>query len=265
MSQQDITLTQDGPIATLTICRPEQKNVLTPQVLSGMSQAIRKLTKEKTARVLIIRGQGEEIFSAGYDISLLPEREDARSAQDGRIASPLEETLQSLEAFPYPTIAMLNGHAFGGGCELAISCDLRIAGDHVKMGMPPVKLGMVYPYPGFRRFIRVLGFPTALEVFLTAHTYDSRDCFRRRLIHEVVKARQLESHTWNLAERMAGHAPLAMKGTKQALYALADAISLPVEKERALRALFIQSLGTDDLKEAKQAFREKRKPLFTGR
>jgi len=265
LDQQDITLTQKGPVATVTICRPEQKNVLTPQVLSAMSQVIRRLIEEETARVLIIRGQGEKVFSAGYDISLLPEGEPAPAEQEGRIASPLEEALQTLEAFPYPTIAMLNGHAFGGGCELAITCDLRIAADHVKMGMPPVKLGMVYPYPGFRRFMRVLGFRTALEIFLTARTYDSRNCLRRGLIHEVVEARQVTSYTSDLAETMAGHAPLALKGTKQALYTLAESVSLPTEKEETLQELFINSLKSHDLKEAKQAFKEKRAPRFTGR
>mgnify|MGYP006286507881 FL=1 len=264
MKSQDIEVEQKGPVATLTLCRPQEKNVLTPQVLSAMSRAIQTLIRDASARALIIRGQGEHLFSAGYDISRLSE--DASSGTtDSPAVSPLEETLQWLAAFPYPTIAMLNGDAYGGGCELAISCDLRIAGDHIKMGMPPVRLGLVYPYPGFRRFVNVLGFATALEIFLTARTYDSRACLHKGLVNEVVEAGQLETFTRDLAESMAAHAPLAMKGTKQALYALAPAPTLPPEKEDLLQALFTQSLKSRDLEEARQAFREKRKPRFTGR
>ncbi|MCF8083180.1 MAG: enoyl-CoA hydratase/isomerase family protein [Deltaproteobacteria bacterium] len=264
MNTQDISIDRKGPVASIIICRPSAKNVLTPQVLSAMSQAIQALSREDTARVLIIRGQGEHMFSAGYDISRLSE--DASSGTtDSPAVSPLEETLQRLTAFPYPTIAMLNGDAYGGGCELAISCDLRIAGDHIKMGMPPVRLGLVYPYPGFRRFMNVLGFATTLEVFLTGRTYDSRACLHKGLVNEVVEAGQLETFTRDLAESMAAHAPLAMKGTKQALYTLARAPVLPPEKEAQLQALFTQSLKSRDLEEARQAFREKRKPRFTGR
>ncbi|MFO8111238.1 MAG: enoyl-CoA hydratase/isomerase family protein [Desulfosalsimonadaceae bacterium] len=106
----------------------------------------------------------------------------------------LEETLQHLTVFPYPTIAMLNGDAYGGGCELAISCDLHIAGDYVNMGMPPARLGLVYPYPGSRRFVNVLGFAATLEVFLTGRPYDSQPATTRDIRQGNILKNSVESN-----------------------------------------------------------------------
>lgn len=259
-----IQLSREGSVAILTLCRPEKKNTLTPDDLSDMSRFIRRLSNEDTARALILRGKGSSMFSAGFDIAQLPGDGSPESARAVQAASPLEQTLETLASFPYPTIAMLNGDAYGGGFELAVACDLRIAGDHVKIGMPPVKLGLVYPYPGFRRFIKVFGFAVTLEIFLTGRMYDSRTCLLKGLVSDVAASGDLHRVSMELAETMAAHAPMAVKGSKQALHALGDAFELSPEQEALLWRLFSDSLNSKDFKEGRQAFLEKRKPRFCG-
>jgi enoyl-CoA hydratase/carnithine racemase len=178
---------------------------------------------------------------------------------------PLEKALSAIRNFPYPVIAMLNGHAFGGGCELAMGCDIRIAARKIKMGMPPTKLGLVYPYQGFRRFINVIGFAKTLEIFLTGRTFDSESCLAMGLINHVVEDDDLETFTYDLASEIVQNAPLSLRGTKTALYMMAEYPKIDKEDEEALWSLFVQSLQSKDHQEGKQAFMEKRRPHFHGK
>ncbi len=256
---------QNDRVFTITINQPEKRNFLTAQLLREMTSTISALGREPHIRVLVIRGAGSIAFSAGYDISAIPASHGANSATPIRSISPLDETLQAIRNFPYPVIAMVNGHAFGGGCELAVSCDIRIGRRGLAMGMPPAKLGIVYPPAGFRRFLMVLGFAKTLEMFLTGRRYESLDCLRMGLLNELAEPDALESVVYDLAAEIAENAPLALKGTKKALYRLAERQLLNEEEESALALLFDQSLKSEDLKEGKKAFKEKRKPLFKGR
>jgi enoyl-CoA hydratase/carnithine racemase len=216
-------------------------------------------------RVIVIRGAGEKFFSSGYDISALPTDLPADLQSSLKETPPLERALSAIRNFPYPVIAMVNGHAYGGGCELAIGCDIRIAARKTKMGMPPAKLGLVYPYQGFRRFLTVIGFARTLEIFLTGRTYDSQGCFAMGLVNHVVEDDHLEHFTYELAWELAENAPLSLRGTKRALYRMAENPVLGREEEEALQSLFVQSLKSQDHQEAKQAFMEKRRPCFQGK
>ena len=122
--------------------------------------------------------------------------------------SPLETALQAIETYPYPVIAMLNGHAFGGGCEMAMACDIRIGSRNITMGMPPAKLGIVYSPAGFKRFLRVLGFARTLEIFLTGRRYDSRTCFAMGLLNHRIDPDLLEPFTFEMAKEISENAPL---------------------------------------------------------
>ena len=178
---------------------------------------------------------------------------------------PLEKALLAIRDFPYPVIAMVNGSVYGGACELVVGCDMRIAATHTKMLLPPAKLGLVYPYTGYRRFINVLGFSRTLEIFLTGREYDSRSCLNMGMWNYVIEREELHAFTYSLAKEMSEHAPLSMKGSKQTLYKIAENAILTEKEEDALRSMFIQSLKSEDLKEGKRAFLEKRKPCFKGR
>lgn len=264
-ASNDLLVRRRGAVCTLVVNRPEKHNRLTPACLSDMVQVLEDLGREDRVRAVVIRGAGDRAFSAGYDIASLPSQPSTEAEDALRGDPPMERAFRSIRYFPYPVIAMVNGLALGGGCELAVACDIRIMARSGSMGMPPARLGLVYPCEGLRRFLRVLGFSRTMELFLTARRYDSTSCLRFGLVNEVVEDNDLEAHTNGLAEEIAGHAPLSLKGMKSALYRITDQPLLPEEAEEEIRSLFIRSLQSEDLAEAKQAFLEKRRPRFKGK
>lgn len=265
MKESPAVLTQmEGAVATLCINLPHKHNFLTLPCLQALEGAMVDLAGDPAVRVVVLRGAGERAFCAGYDIRALPRaQEDFADGAAGETL-PLEKALQTIEGFPYPVIAMLNGDAYGGGCELAMACDIRIAAERVRMGMPPARLGLVYPYPGYRRFLRVLGFARTLEIFLTAGVYKSHECLQMGLVNHVVPDEDLEPFTRRFAAGMARNAPLSLKGTKRVLMAVAGSSPLAAAEERELHALFHDSLNSRDAAEGIAAFTEKRPPVFTG-
>lgn len=264
-SKTQLLIRRDDRICTLTINRPEKHNFLTPGLLQEMAHTVSELGCDPDIRALVIRGAGETSFSTGYDVSAIPIKNDQDPEKPIENISPLEEALQAIRNFPFPVIAMVNGHAFGGGCELAVACDIRIGRHGIAMGMPPAKLGIVYPPVGFRRFLTVLGFAKTLEMFLTGRQYDSHNCLRMGLLNELVEPDGLKTATYDMAIEISQNAPLALKGTKQALYKIAESTALSEDEESELAALFARSLMTEDLQEGKRAFMEKRNPCFKGR
>ena len=261
----ELLVQKKGSICTLVINRPKKRNFLTPRFLLKMTEVLQGLSREGTVRAIVIRGSGDQVFSAGYDISALPIRPSSGMEDSLKETPPLEKALQAICDFPYPVIAMLNGYAYGGGCELAIGCDIRIAARSAKMGMPPAKLGLVYPYPGYRRFVTVLGFSRTLEIFLTGRQYDSQSCLNMGLVSYVLEDAELETFTYGLAKEISENSPLSLRGTKLALYKIAKYPILNREEEEEIRSLFMQSLQSEDMQEGKRAFMEKRKPQFKGR
>jgi enoyl-CoA hydratase len=173
--------------------------------------------------------------------------------------------MKALKNYPYPVIAMLNGDALGAGCALAVSCDIRIAAEHARMGIPTTKMGLVSDYEGFQRFITVMGYSSALEIFMTGRFYDARTCLELGMVNHVVESDQLEPFTYEMAHELAGNAPLAVKNSKYILNRIVEPPRLSPEDFEEFRALSIQAARSDDHEEAKRAFREKRKPQFTGR
>ena len=260
----ELLIQKAGAICTLVINRPQKKNLLTASCLQKIAQTLEDLAGKTTIRVVVIRGVGNEAFSAGYDITALPTDPSKELADSLKETPPLELACRAIQRFPYPVIAMINGFAYGGGCELAVSCDIRVAVKHAKMGMPPAKLGIVYPYSGYRRFMTVLGFSRTLELFLTGRHYDSMRCLHMGLVNYVIEEQELESFTYDLAGEISENAPISLKGTKFALYKIAAYPQLDKKDEEQLQSLFVRSLGSQDLKEGKLAFKEKRKPRFTG-
>jgi enoyl-CoA hydratase len=165
VSGEILLIDQKGPVATITLNRPEKRNSLSPELLVRLHQTLEAMKQENQVRVVVLRGAGDRAFSSGYDITAIS-TDRVANVEEELTRNPLEKAIQSVLDFPYPVLALLNGDAFGGGCDLAVCCDLRIGADDIRMGMPPAKLGLVYPIPGLLRFVQTVGLANTRELFL---------------------------------------------------------------------------------------------------
>jgi len=238
-------------VARLTICNPAKRNALDHQILEAITAALSELD----ARCVILTG-AQGMFSAGYDIAELPEEMFAEDP------SPIA----ALEAYPYATLAALGGHAIGGGLELALACDVRIAATEVTVGMPPAKLGLVYSHVGVQRFLDVIGAARTRELFLLGRNISVEQALDWGLVNWVVAPEQLESRSLEVAREVAATAPLSLQGNKRVIGELMSARrTLPAETEDALTQLRLACFASEDFREGQRAFAEKRAPRWQGR
>ena len=247
-------------VARLTIHNPGKRNALDQEILDSIAQTVPGLT----ARCVLVTGS-EGIFSAGYDIGDIPPQEFAVRAES-LVAHPFADAIEALEEYDYPTLAALNGHAIGGGLEVALACDLRVAAHEAKMGMPPAKLGLIYSHTGLRKFIDAVGVTRARELFLVGRNIDAETALQWGLVNSVHHADDLEDAALALAEEIAGNAPLSLSGNKRVIRELLKVESrLDPEVERELVELRRSCFLSEDFQEGVQAFAEKRKPRWKGR
>jgi len=250
----------DG-VLRLTISNPAKRNALDHPILDAIAAALRDLGDART--VLLTGADG--MFSSGYDIGDIPDDVFAEEAER-LVAHPFAAAIEGLQACEIPTVAALPGHTIGGGLELALACDLRVAADGILLGMPPAKLGLVYSHTGLRRFLEAIGAPRTRELFLTARNVDARTALSWGLVNEVVGAADLEDAALDLAEDIAANAPLSVRGNKRAIRELlAAGCALDPEVERELVELREASFHSDDLREGVRAFGEKRPARWKGR
>jgi enoyl-CoA hydratase/carnithine racemase len=256
----------DSPVehvARLTIANPAKRNALDHPILDAIAATLRELVAEGEARCVIVTG-AHGMFSAGYEIG---EITDGRFQQEAErlVAHPFTEAIEALEAYPYPTLAALPGHTIGGGLELALACDLRVAAEGIKLGMPPAKLGLVYSHTGLRRFLDAIGAARTRELFLLGSYIDAATASRWGLVNRVVPAAELESAALALAVELAGNAPLSQTGNKRVIADLLGAQGrLSEEVEAELIELRRASFASHDLREGMSAFAEKRAPQWRG-
>ena len=210
----------------------------------------------------MIRGSGS-VFSAGYDIGNLEESSFEESAER-LVAHPFQDAIEALEAYRFPVLGQLNGHAIGGGLELALTCDIRLAARGIKLGMPPAKLGLIYSHTGLRKFIDVCGVANTAELFYVGRNVDADRAERMGLVNEVVEPAQLDERALDLAAEIAANAPLSLEGNKRVIRTL-RAQPLPAEVERELIELRESCFRSEDFREGVRAFAEKRKPRWQGR
>jgi enoyl-CoA hydratase/carnithine racemase len=250
----------DG-VARLTISNPGKRGALDHAILDAFAEEVPQLT----ARCLLITGE-EQVFSAGYDIGDLDESVFADQAEK-LIAHPFAAAIDAVEAYPYPTLAALGGHTVGGGLELALSCDLRIAAAGVKLGMPPAKLGLVYSHTGVRKFIDAVGAPRTRELFLLGGRIDAAQAEDWGLVNWVVSdTEELASRALKIATELAGNAPLAQLGNKRVIRAVLEAEgTLDPTVEHQLIELRRSCFSSQDFREGVRAFAEKRPARWQGR
>ena len=217
----------DG-VVRLTISNPAKRNALDHPILDAITATLTELapwddagpqqngwqtsaaTEELDARCVVITG-AHGMFSAGYDIGEIPEEEFEERAER-LVAHPFSEAIDALAAFPYPTLAVLSGHTIGGGLELALACDLRVAGEAVMVGMPPAKLGLVYSHTGLRRFLDAIGAARTRELFLLGRYIDTTTALSWGLVNRVAPAAELDSVALELASELAQQRPAGADG-----------------------------------------------------
>lgn len=245
-------------VARLVLSNPDKRNALDRTLCESLRFALERLD----ARCVVLTGEGRA-FCAGYDIAeLLGEGYD-----DGADAHhPFPAALAAIEAYPYPVVAALNGATIGGGLELAIACDLRIAAGTVQLGMPPAKLGVVYATAGLNRFLSTIGAARTRELFLTGRRIDAATAERWGLVNEVAEAEALPDAALQLAIEIAANAPLSLRGNKAGIRALVAAGGqLDAATASALEAERRRAFASEDLREGLQAFGEKRSPVWRDR
>jgi enoyl-CoA hydratase/carnithine racemase len=250
----------DG-VLRLAISNPAKRNALDHAILDALTSELQSL---EDVRCVILTGRAG-MFSSGYDIGEIPAEQFAEEAEK-LVAHPFCEALATLDDAEVPTLAALCGPAIGGGLELALACDLRLACDHIRLGMPPAKLGLVYSHTGLRRFLEAIGAPRTRELFLLGRDIDARTALRWGLVNAVVLPIDLDEEALARAEELAANAPLSVRGNKRVIRELLRAgTDLDPDVERELIELRRACFHSDDLREGVRAFAEKRPARWRGR
>ena len=254
-----LLLDEPAPHLTrLRISNPAKRGALDHEILDTLAETVRGLD----ARCLIITGDGK-MFSAGYDIGNLDEQNFAERSER-LVAHPFHDALEALEGYEYPVVAALNGHAIGGGLELALTADIRIATTGIKLGMPPAKLGLIYSHTGLKKFIDIIGVAHTNELFFTGRNIDAERAAAIGLVNHVVD--DAEEVALSLAAEIAANAPISLKGNKRIIRTLREVPQkLPDDLERELIELRESCFYTEDFREGVRAFGEKRAPEWNDR
>jgi enoyl-CoA hydratase/carnithine racemase len=253
----------DEPAAHVTRLRirnPAKRGAIDHEMLDAFASVVPTVE----ARCLVITGDGN-VFSAGYDLGGLDDSNFEERAE-ALVAHPFHEATEALDAYPYPVLAALNGHAIGGGLELALTADIRVAARGIKLGMPPAKIGLIYSHTGLRRFIEICGVANTCELFYVGRNVDADRAARMGLVNSVVERDELDRTALSLAAEIASNAPLSLKGNKALMRALRENPgSLPEELEEELVRLRETCFASEDFREGVRAFAEKRSPRWQGR
>jgi enoyl-CoA hydratase/carnithine racemase len=251
-------------VVRLTISNPEKRNALDRPIMDAIAAVLEQEAAPRSdTRCLVMTGS-HGLFSAGYAIGEISGRglvDEAKSL----VAHPFTEAIEALEAFPHPTLAALPGHTIGGGLELALACDLRVAAANVKLGMPPAKLGLVYSHTGLRRFIDAIGAPRTRELFLLGRYIGAETALQWGLVNFLAPPEELDGAALELAGELVANAPLSQIGNKRVIATLLrEQGILSDDVERELIRLRSASFESEDLREGMQAFAEKRSPRWRG-
>jgi len=263
-STEELQVELVGNVAVLTLNRPERRNALSTSLLVSLASALSELETGREARCVILRGSGDRAFSAGMDLTSVPEGLPTAIQKQIEEKGPLRFGLEAIETFPYPVIALIRGYAVGAGCELAVTCDLRVGSEKCRMGMPPARLGIVYPPEGLQRFMRAVGLPATRKLFYTAKIFEIDEVRAMGLLDYVVPDEELEDRTMEIARGIAGNAPLSVSGHKRSLHLLSRLADISAVDRAELDGLMAGALSSEDAKEGLQAFVQKRDPSFRG-
>jgi len=249
--------TRDGHVALLRLNRPEARNALSPELMETLAEELERLDPDPDVRCIVIAGS-EKVFAAGADIRAISER-----SFEEALRHPASAFWRRLAALKTPTVAAVSGYALGGGCELALACDMIVASETATFGQPEITLGIIPGGGGTQRLARVIGKQRAMELVLTGRRFDAEMGLRLGLVNKVTKRSRWLEEAMDLARTVAGRPPIAARLGKQAVLAAEETgLSAGLENERRLYEL---AMATEDRVEGMQAFLEKREPKFEGR
>lgn len=257
-----IILDPTAPVATVTFNRPSQRNAISFTMWQQFSGMMKKLDADRDVRAVVITGAGGDAFSAGADIQDFDEHR-SDSAKGRGYNDAVNGALKTLSDMATPTISMIRGFAVGGGCELAIATDLRIASDDSRMGIPVGKLGISIGHREMRGLVNLVGKGNALYILLSARLLDAQESLRIGLVNQVVKPEDLQEYTYKLAADIAGLAPLSHAANKLTMHQVQNKPSLENLTKREAD-LPLTQFDTKDYLEGYKAFLEKRRPNFIG-
>ncbi len=261
MIYEDIRLDKSGNVATITIDRPQVLNAIRFQTMLEIQAALKDIEADETIRVVVLTGAGEKAFISGGDISVMAR---GQGYIETLTEVPKGQAICSeIENFPKPVIARINGIALGGGTEVALSCDIRIAADSAIMGLPEIKLGIIPGYGGTQRLPRLVGMGKAKELIFTGDHISAQEALNIGLVNQVVPFADLDETVAKLCQKISSRGPVALHMAKVALNNGAQA-DLRTALEIEARC-FSLCFGTEDRLEGMNAFLEKRKPEFKGK
>ena len=260
MEYKNLLLDVNEHIAIVSLNRPDKLNALNHATLVELKSVFELLKSDENVFVVIVTGSGEKAFVAGADIS---EINKLNMLEGKKFAESGQSVFSFIEKFDKPVIAAVNGFALGGGCELALSCHIRLASENAKFGQPEVNLGIIPGYGGTQRLARLINSGRALEMILSADMIDATEAFRIGLVNKVYPQSELQSNAFELASKIASKGQQAIRLALKAVKVVNE-VSLH-EGQNMEAALFALCCGTDDFKEGTQAFLGKRKPAFTNK
>jgi enoyl-CoA hydratase/carnithine racemase len=271
MDGEQLTTERDGTVATITFRNEERHNALTPAMSRALGAAVASLRADAGVRVVVVRGAGDRAFMSGADIGSLPDDAPGAPGAPDAPGAPAADRRAAFTAggpgvllqLPQPVLALVHGWCLGGGLLTALCCDLRIAADDATFGIPAVRLGVGYPYVGTEVLVQRAGAAAAAEILLTGERFDAGAAQRLGLVHRVVPKADLDGVVADLAATMGANAPLSMAAAKVAIAAVAGG-SQPADVATA-EAAIAACWRSEDLREGRAAFAERRSPRFQGR
>ena len=253
---------KENGIGWITFNNPARHNAVSLEMWQALTSTLEAYATDPDVRVIILKGAGEKAFVAGADISQFKEKRSSPEAVE-EYNSTADRAGQTLQQSPKPTIAMVRGYCIGGGTALAVGCDLRIAADDAKFGVPAAKLGLGYRFTGIKRLADVVGPAFTAEIFFTARQFTAQEALQMGLINRLVPVAELEQYTRDFANTLVNNAPLTIASVKRAiLECCKDADDRDLDHcQKMVDACYV----SEDYKEGQTAFMEKRKPVFKGR
>ncbi len=255
---KDIRVEIENFVARVTIVRPGKRGALDRELIDALCARLTEASRHPV-RVIVLTGTGNRSFCAGFDLDEMdPDQPLDAPLPDARF----ERAVRAVEEVSAVTIAQLNGDAFGGGLDLALACDFRVAVPSARFAMPPCRIGLVYKTSGIERFVTKLGAAAARRLFLLAEVINAQEASKMGIVDEVTPASQIDEAVQNLARKISRNAPLAMRGTRRAIQAVENRSASTLA--RSLEQLRLEAFSSQDLRRGLEAVRKKSTPNFTG-